>query len=198
VQNRKTIMKNDDENIHADKHADVLGLASGQALLVRVENENIINHNQSSRFTSELMWTYGYAITDALVVNKDEKRITKFTPPNYPSNIALGVGLLANVPNLYNNDSFREYGPTLNLQYIFHKIEMQCGGYVHYLRYSTDNQRMIRGTYGGFAQIGFSMLSAYFGLGKGYGIDAEHNLSKGLLFTTGVTITIPSSKLNPF
>jgi len=162
-------------------------------LMVRLANETVITHHQSSRATAEVMLAGGVANTNYFERNENGSNVVNTANRIGYENGALGIGYLVNLPN----HDFREYGPTFNALYIYPKLGMHFGLYARYLTYATDYERKGRATFGGTVGVGFSMLDAYFGMGSGYGIDESRKLERGVVFTAGVTVAFPPSRLLP-
>jgi hypothetical protein len=107
------------------------------------------------------------------------------------------IGLALNL-NYIDGREYNAYGPGARLIWAFPKTDTQISAYYRYLFFNAEKDNYNRPTYGIRGEIGFSFLTAYLSLGRDYGLDREGNFDEGTIMSTGVTVSVPFSRIERF
>lgn len=100
---------------------------------------------------------------------------------------ALGVTYL-------RDEKFNAFGPSLRLIKAFPKVDIQVSGYYQYLTYDLPQDKR-KSTYGLRLDTGFSLYTAFIGLGKGYFVQDSGQLKSDLVVTFGMALGLPLSRI---
>lgn len=100
---------------------------------------------------------------------------------------ALGVTML-------RDELFSAYGPSVRLIKAFPKIDLQVSGYYQYLNYDLSQDRK-RSSYGMRIETGFSLYTAFIGVGKGYFVHQDEELVPDTVVSFGMAFGFPLTRL---
>lgn len=100
---------------------------------------------------------------------------------------ALGVTLL-------RDERFNAFGPSLRLIKAFPKIDLQVSGYYQYLSYDL-NKDSNKSSYGLRIDTGFSLYTAFIGIGQGWFVHDDMRLDSDTVVSFGMAFGFPLTRL---
>lgn len=104
-------------------------------------------------------------------------------------NIAPAFGL-----TYLRDERFNAFGPSLRLIKAFPKIDLQLSGYYQYLTYDLKQDGK-KPSYGLRMDTGFSLYTAFIGIGKGYFVHVDEQLDSDTVVSFGMAFGMPLTRL---
>jgi hypothetical protein len=92
------------------------------------------------------------------------------------------------------DERFNAFGPSLRLIKAFPKIDLQLSGYYQYLTYDLKHDGK-KPSYGLRIDTGFSLYTAFIGIGKGYFVHADEQLDADTVISFGMAFGMPLTRL---
>lgn len=92
------------------------------------------------------------------------------------------------------DERFTAVGPSVRLIKAFPKIDLQLSGYYQYLTYDLNKDRK-KPSYGMRIDTGFSLYTAFIGIGKGYFVHENEQLDSDTVVSFGMAFGMPLTRL---
>lgn len=163
---------------------------SSNLLILSVGGEAPLSEFGSSRLeiTTELVPLKFIGASDFLHKHTIN-RPTLDCPVFSACNIAPAFGL-----TYLRDERFNALGPSLRLIKAFPKIDLQLSGYYQYLTYDLNKNRK-KPSYGMRIDTGFSLYTAFIGIGKGYFVHENGQLDSDTVVSFGMAFGMPLTRL---